>query len=170
MSGGITPTPVGIRFMKHVMPEPNSGCWLWTGGLTRGGYGILRVGSLSDGSRRSARASRLAYSLFVGPIDGDLFVCHKCDVPACVNPDHLFLGTARDNIRDMVKKGRWKKRAFGVYGAAAMHASKTECAHGHPLSGDNLQMRVRKNGRPERVCLACYRAAMKRRTQARKKR
>jgi hypothetical protein len=61
----------------------------------------------ADGKRTSSRASRVAWELANGPIPDGLLVCHKCDNPACVNVEHLFLGTHKDNMEDMVRKGRW---------------------------------------------------------------
>ena len=59
-------------------------------------------------TRKSTTAHRIAYELYIGPIPQGLFVCHKCDTPLCVNPEHLFLGTPKDNIQDMIRKGRNK--------------------------------------------------------------
>lgn len=86
-----------VRFWKYV--QKTSDCWLWTGGLYKKGYGQFWDGE------RMVRAHRFAYELFVGPI-GDVLVLHECDTPGCVNPEHLFLGTHEDNMRDMVQKGR----------------------------------------------------------------
>lgn len=85
-------------FWSKVSPEPNTGCWLWTG--YRGKYGTVSVGN------RSVSAHRRAYGLAKGPIPPGMYVLHRCDLPGCVNPAHLFLGTAADNSRDMVRKGR----------------------------------------------------------------
>lgn len=83
-----------------------SGCWEWTGGFTRGGYGRFRMGSVADGTRGQRRAHRVSWELFHGPIPNGYDVCHACDNPPCVNPDHLFLGTRKDNMVDMRRKGR----------------------------------------------------------------
>lgn len=86
------------RFWKKV--HRGAGCWIWTGTRNSNGYGILR----SEG--QSLRAHRLSYEFHIGQVPDGLFVCHKCDVPSCVNPDHLFLGTAKDNSEDMMRKKR----------------------------------------------------------------
>ena len=80
--------------------KAESGCWLWTDTLTTTGYGLLRIG------RKKKLAHRLAYTLFKGEIPAGLQVNHVCDVRHCVNPEHLKLGTQKDNIREAVDKGR----------------------------------------------------------------
>lgn len=91
------------RFERHVMADPNSGCWLWTGALTHNGYGHMQPVS------GEWRAHRVSWVLHRGPIPSNLQVLHKCDVRSCVNPDHLFLGTNQENRTDMWKKDRGAK-------------------------------------------------------------
>ncbi len=80
------------------IPEPNSGCWLWEFSLDSRGYGKCHWGKIK-------RAHRVSYAAFYGD-PGELCVLHKCDNPCCVNPEHLFLGTQGDNMRDKTAKGR----------------------------------------------------------------
>ena len=91
--------PISIRIMAKVSKEGGA-CWLWNGSCTKDGYGVMGVG------RSQKRAHRMAYECFVGEIQDGMLVCHACDVPKCVNPDHLFLGTSKDNAIDRNKKGR----------------------------------------------------------------
>lgn len=91
------------RFEAQYIPEPNSGCWLWTGAAFHKGHGAIRDGS------KQRKAHRVSWELNVGPIPDGMCVLHKCDTPACVNPRHLFLGTRGDNNRDRTRKGRGAK-------------------------------------------------------------
>lgn len=104
------PKPTIEAFWNRVVKSPY--CWLWQGPLTPEGYGNTRlVGECA--------AHRIAWVLENGPITDGLCVLHRCDVRACVNPNHLFLGTRQDNFRDMVKKGR------------APLQTKPECGENH---------------------------------------
>lgn len=90
------------RISSRIMPCPPSTCMLWTG-CTRKGYGVIWV----NGQNRSVH--RIVWKMHYGEIEHGLCVCHSCDVPLCVNPDHLFLGTQHDNRMDCVKKDRHAK-------------------------------------------------------------
>jgi hypothetical protein len=90
------------RIFDYSMPEPNSGCWLWLGALNACGYGTIGV------KYRSQLAHRISYSVFKGLVPKRKNVLHHCDMPCCVNPEHLFVGTQRDNVHDM----EHKKRAY----------------------------------------------------------
>jgi len=82
------------------IPEPNTGCWLWLGRTMGKGYGVLP-------GKLNALAHRVSWELANRrPIPKRMCVCHRCDLPGCVNPEHLFLGTYCDNVHDMIRKGR----------------------------------------------------------------
>ena len=113
-----------------------SECILWTGAIGRNGYGTVRVGSAKDGTRRMMGAHRVAWESAHGPIPTGMHVLHECDTPACVNVEHLFLGTHADNVRDMMSKGR--------------HASKL-------TSEDVAQIRSRRaNGETQAAIAASF--------------
>jgi len=89
-----------IKCRDNYRIEEGSGCWIWEGSLCGDGYGK------SHFLGKVYRANILSYLLRVGEIPQGMFVCHHCDRPGCINPEHLFLGTPKDNSQDMVKKGR----------------------------------------------------------------
>ncbi len=121
------------RFMKFVSPEPNTGCWLWTGFLDRRGYGRFGI------NRTSRFAHRISYELHVGAIPDGLTLDHLCRVPCCVNPAHLEAVTMRVNC------------LRGV-GPAAKNVLKIQCPRGHEYNSANTKMEGRK-----RRCRICRR-------------
>lgn len=132
-----TPAEATASILAKVSPEPNTGCWLWIASYDRNGYGRC-VGPTG----RTVQAPRRAYELMVAPLEAGKFVCHRCDNPACVNPDHLFLGTVADNVADMMRKGRHPLSARGC------------CKRGHEFTPENT--RAEGDGRV-RVCRRCQR-------------
>ena len=95
------------KFMAN-LPEDRDPekCWEWQGSRLMNSYGRLHLSIKYTLPRKTVRTHRIAYELWVGEIPDGLFVCHHCDNPPCLNPDHLFVGTAADNIHDQMQKGR----------------------------------------------------------------
>jgi len=129
-----------MRFMAKVMPEPNTGCWFWTGGLKANGYGLFWLGKVTA-------AHRASYEHFIGPIPDGLQIDHLCSVKCCVNPDHLEPVTAVENIRRAARSG-----LLGVG-----NRKKTHCPRGHKYTPENTYTYTRKGGGPSRYCRACQR-------------
>ena len=112
--------PIAERFWRFV--QKSDGCWEWTGGRAGKGYGAFGIDR-----DHMAYAHRVSWEMHFGPIPTGLFVCHHCDNPPCVRPDHLFLGTVVDNAVDMVSKGR--HRAGKPHrGESNLNAKLTEAA------------------------------------------
>lgn len=125
-------TTVVNKFWAKV--NKTDGCWEWTGATTHNGYGSFTV----DG--RGVRAHRYSWRLHYGDDPGRMLVCHTCDNPKCVRPDHLFLGTTVQNERDKVAKGRHNEQ------------QKTHCPRGHEYTPENTYVRP---DRPNRMCRQC---------------
>lgn len=90
------------RFIKKIRKCEDDGCWEWTHGKIKTGYGVIRINNKNFG------AHRISYLMHFGNFDNKLCVLHKCDNPSCVRPDHLYLGTQTDNMKDMDNKKRRK--------------------------------------------------------------
>lgn len=103
--------PVGLSLKYWILHNINvnreTGCWEWARSLDSAGYGLIR--DTSGPRSRLLKAHRALYEIEKGPIPQGLICCHKCDNPKCCNPDHIFLGTYKDNTQDAVKKKRMKQ-------------------------------------------------------------
>lgn len=130
-------TPLAVRFWAKVEKTPT--CWEWRG-ATVTGYGHISMGGVLGKIRL---AHRISWEMHNGPIPDGLHVCHRCDNPKCVRPDHLFLGTDLDNAQDRDAKGR----------SRPANSLKTHCKYGHEFSPQNTH--IRPTG--ARRCRACAR-------------
>jgi|ERR1041385_2741997 hypothetical protein len=128
-----------LKFFESTVVDQRSGCWIWTRGRTSKGYGAL----YENGKQISAH--RFAYKAWVGEIPVGLYVLHRCDERACVNPEHLFLGTAFDNTQDMIAKGRFVvgKRQHGsdnpksIFSESQVRQMRKLHSEGHSLVSIN---------------------------------
>lgn len=125
-------------------------CWLWQGAKDTRGYGRIGLGGRADGT---ALTHRVSYAASNGPIPDGLMVLHRCDVPACVNPAHLWLGTRADNNADMAAKGRSRNQNTG----------RTTCRNGHAFTEENTAY---LRGGAERRCRTCQREKARERRKA----
>lgn len=138
MTKGITQSYILQRINKN----KENDCWEWTGGTQSRGYGITGIPK----TRKKIVTHRASYEAFIGEIPKGLYVCHKCDNPPCCNPNHLFVGTQKENLQDMVRKGRCNPHML----------QKTHCPLGHPYNEENT---YRHNNR--RHCKLCKRISFK---------
>jgi hypothetical protein len=136
--------PAAERFWETV--RKTDGCWEWIAHLRANGYGEFHDG------RRHVAAHRFSYELAFGSIAAGMYVCHHCDNRRCVRPDHLFVGTQADNIRDAAQKGRLPRQSSSF--------PRTHCRRGHELTTDNIKLSKcsRNPNRQDRKCLICERA------------
>ena len=137
-------------FWAKVDVRGDDECWIWKGSLAGNGYGAIH------GPKRNERAHRVSYVIAHGLIPAGMYVCHTCDNHVCVNPKHLWLGTARDNMVDMERKGRHSHPPEKLF------VKQEICKRGHPMSGDNLL--IRRRGK-ERCCRICRNAANRQSTR-----
>jgi len=148
--GGSVAMDTKSRFWSRV--QKTEGCWLWTGCVNSTGYG-----SGTFGKARTHMAHRFSWEIAHGPIPDGLCVCHRCDNPRCVRPDHLFLGTRSDNQNDRVAKGRHNE------------ATKTHCRNGHEFTPENTYHNPAKKPH-HRSCYQCIRERSVEYTERRRQR
>lgn len=127
---------VSEKMDEFIVPEPNSGCWIWTGFVNPDGYAMCS----------NIRVHRFSYEENVEPIPHGLVIDHKCRVRCCVNPDHLECVTSGENV------------LRGI-GPTAINANKTHCKYGHDLDENNTRVRFRE-GRVRRECRVCQYSMM----------
>ena len=130
---------------RHIAPEPNTGCWLWTAYLTEDGYGRCKVGGRQRGAHRAV------YEFLVGPIPAQHEIDHLCRVRCCVNPEHLEVVTKKENV------------ARGV-GVGVINRLRTSCKNGHPFTASNTRL-----VKARRYCRRCGIIATQRWTRAKEK-
>jgi transposase-like protein len=123
--------PIEPRFWKFV--EKTDTCWIWTGAKDSSGYGYICCNG------KNTKAAQVSWQIHIGPLPKGLWILHKCDNPPCVKPDHLFLGTSKDNVQDMVNKGR--NRSLIDLNEPARFARGER--HGHAKLTDTLVREMR---------------------------
>jgi len=106
--------PLKKRFEAKFIKGSDDECWIWEGAVCDGRYGKIKNGQAAES------VHRVAWKLYKGEIPEGLLVCHSCDTPLCVNPDHLWLGTDADNMRDKTEKGRGNSPKGAAHGSAIL--------------------------------------------------
>lgn len=122
------------RIDRNTIPEPNTGCLLWTGASHRFGYGQMRI------KKKTHNVYRIVYELINGPLGKGQVIRHKCDTPQCCSPNHLEVGTQTDNMQDMSRRGR----------CVNQNTNKTHCKNGHEFTLENTLYSA-----GSRICRTC---------------
>lgn len=135
----ITQSELMQKFMEKVSIDEKTGCWIWTGMINMFGYGIIKYKSLPPKMKTAHRAS---YFLHHGEFDFKLNVLHKCDLPVCVNPDHLFLGTHQDNMDDRQRKGRTVTQRFKGSECGASKLNEAQVIQIRSMAGQKRQRQI----------------------------
>lgn len=130
----MAPPRISVLARMSDKKEIRNGCWIWTGAATSDGYGVMGVGR-----NNQQRVHRLSFEHFIGPIPKGMFVCHRCDTPLCFNPDHLFLGSPRDNTRDMIRKGRRASIAGEAHPNTKIAPDRRDVIRARRASGESLK-------------------------------
>lgn len=130
-----------IRFIKNIDLSYPNGCWPFKGSRDKDGYGRVHLPK-----RKKIPAHRVSWILFEGEIPEKMLVCHSCDNPSCVNPNHLFIGTHQDNMDDCVGKGRKRNQNF----------YKKTCPAGHEYNSEHTYLH-----RGKRHCKTCQKIRRK---------
>lgn len=144
-----TPAPPRVRLrrlhdlqqviIQASIPEPMSGCWLWERACQSRGYGQITLNG------KGVLAHRASFEAFYDvDLDREMVVCHRCDNPICVNPDHLFVGTQSDNMKDCAKKGRIKM------------PSQKGAAHSQAQISEEQALAIRADTRNYRIIAASF--------------
>lgn len=134
--------PLDARFMAKVRKGAPGECWEWTGARTPAGYGNIWTGE------RYEKAHRLAYLLFRGAIPEGAVVCHSCDNPSCVNPDHLWAGAQVENVADMYRKGRQRRgdQSGSRNGRAKLTPDAVDAIRAAPRTPESATILARQYG------------------------
>lgn len=129
------------RLSSFICPEPNTGCWLWTGGTNSTGYGSITV------RNKKYSAHKLAYETIVGKVPDGMDLDHLCRVRSCVNPAHL----------EPVSRSVNCLRGLTGEAAGSIKRAVSQCPKGHPYDAENTRISTYGNRKPFRVCRACAR-------------
>lgn len=136
------------RFWAKVNKKGDNECWEWIAAKNNKGYGQFRIGGVSKSTHR------ISYIIHKGEMPDGLMICHTCNNPTCINPNHLYAGTGKDNMKQSVREMRHHEQ------------SKTHCKNGHEFTEENTFLRVRKGRGTTRVCRECKRKSDRQRVKA----